>query len=293
MATDQQLGGVAESLIIDRATASRFGITPQTIDNTLYDAFGQRQINTLYTQLNQYHVILETDPKFQLESAEAARYLHSVVFDRHARPPPSASNTAGSSSGAGAGAAAVIGQCAADAVFDAAALSATPPRRPRRWPRQCEHDTSRCTQRQLELRAVAASTFSATATVLSSTSTGEHLLEREHLCRAGLRGRRHHRRGRRGRRRRQRASAATSSDARSAERVHPFPDAERGALDQSSGTVPGGDDLIQSGPGILARPGAGRDRQGHREGRICRPAWSPIIRARPRPSKARCRTRAC
>ena len=52
-------------LVIDRATASRFGITPSTIDNTLYDAFGQRQINTLYTQLNQYHVILETDPKFQ------------------------------------------------------------------------------------------------------------------------------------------------------------------------------------------------------------------------------------
>jgi multidrug efflux pump len=44
--TDQQLGGVAESLTIDRATASRFGITPATIDNTLYDAFGQRQINT-------------------------------------------------------------------------------------------------------------------------------------------------------------------------------------------------------------------------------------------------------
>ena len=63
--TDQQLGGIAEFLMIDRATASRFGITPATIDNTLYDAFGQRQINTLYTQLNQYHVILEADPQFQ------------------------------------------------------------------------------------------------------------------------------------------------------------------------------------------------------------------------------------
>ncbi len=77
--TDQQLGGLAESLAIDRATASRFGITPATIDNTLYDAFGQRQINTLYTQLNQYHVILETDPKFQLDPQQAERHLHPVL----------------------------------------------------------------------------------------------------------------------------------------------------------------------------------------------------------------------
>jgi multidrug efflux pump len=65
VATDQQTGGLATSLIIDRVTASRLGIAPTTIDNTLYDAFGQRQINTMYTQLNQYHVILETDPHFQ------------------------------------------------------------------------------------------------------------------------------------------------------------------------------------------------------------------------------------
>ena len=51
--------------MIDRVTASRLGIAPTTIDNTLYDAFGQRQINTMYTQVNQYHVILESDPQFQ------------------------------------------------------------------------------------------------------------------------------------------------------------------------------------------------------------------------------------
>jgi multidrug efflux pump len=67
VATDQQPGGLAVSLVIDRATASRLGITPTTIDNTLYDAFGQRQINTMYTQLNQYHVILESEPQFQLD----------------------------------------------------------------------------------------------------------------------------------------------------------------------------------------------------------------------------------
>ena len=67
VATDQQTGGLAVSLVIDRVTASRLGIAPTTIDNTLYDAFGQRQINTMYTQLNQYHVILEAQPQFQLD----------------------------------------------------------------------------------------------------------------------------------------------------------------------------------------------------------------------------------
>jgi multidrug efflux pump len=67
VATDQQLGGLAVSLIMDRITASRVGISPTTVDNTLYDAFGQRQINTMYTQLNQYHVILEAQPQFQLD----------------------------------------------------------------------------------------------------------------------------------------------------------------------------------------------------------------------------------
>ena len=67
VATDEQPGGLAVSLVIDRPTATRLGIAPTTIDNTLYDAFGQRQINTMYTQLNQYHVILESEPQFQLD----------------------------------------------------------------------------------------------------------------------------------------------------------------------------------------------------------------------------------
>ncbi len=65
VATDQQPGGRAVSLVIDRVTASRLGIAPTTIDNTLYDAFGQRQINTMYTQVNQYHVVLEVAPWFK------------------------------------------------------------------------------------------------------------------------------------------------------------------------------------------------------------------------------------
>ena len=67
VATDQQVGGLAVALVIDRVTASRLGIAPSTIDNTLYDAFGQRQINTMYTQVNQYHVVLESEPQFQLD----------------------------------------------------------------------------------------------------------------------------------------------------------------------------------------------------------------------------------
>jgi multidrug efflux pump len=106
--TDQQLGGVAASLVIDRATASRFGVTPATIDNTLYDAFGQRQINTLYTQLNQYHVILETDPQFQ----KNPRKLNDIYIQSSSvstAPTAVASSSAGSSSGAGSGAAASSG----------------------------------------------------------------------------------------------------------------------------------------------------------------------------------------
>ena len=70
LATDQQTSGLAASLSIDRVTASRMGITPQAIDQALYDAFGQRQVSTLYTQLNQYHIVLETEPDFQKNPAK-------------------------------------------------------------------------------------------------------------------------------------------------------------------------------------------------------------------------------
>jgi multidrug efflux pump len=106
--TDQELNGLEASLTIDRATASRFGITPETIDNTLYDAFGQRQINTLYTQLNQYHVILETDPSFRRDPQR----LQDIYIQSSATSSSSngtASNTAGSSSAAGSAVAASAG----------------------------------------------------------------------------------------------------------------------------------------------------------------------------------------
>jgi multidrug efflux pump len=62
--TDQQNSGLQATLVYDRATASRLGITPQMIDSTLYQAFGQAQVSTMFTSLNQYHVVLEVEPKF-------------------------------------------------------------------------------------------------------------------------------------------------------------------------------------------------------------------------------------
>ncbi|HEX8882595.1 MAG TPA: efflux RND transporter permease subunit, partial [Candidatus Acidoferrum sp.] len=65
VASDQLNQGLLASLVIDRDTASRLGVLPSAIDNTLYDAFGQRQVSTIYTQLNQYRVVLEVAPEFQ------------------------------------------------------------------------------------------------------------------------------------------------------------------------------------------------------------------------------------
>ncbi|MGH9682421.1 MAG: multidrug efflux RND transporter permease subunit [Candidatus Acidiferrales bacterium] len=65
VASDQEDNGLEADLVIDRDTASRLGILPQAIDETLYDAFGQRQVSTIFTQLNQYHVVLEVAPGFQ------------------------------------------------------------------------------------------------------------------------------------------------------------------------------------------------------------------------------------
>ena len=70
VASDQQNGGLKADLVIDRDTAARFGILPQNIDDTLYDAFGQRQVSTIFTQLNQYHVVLEVGPQFQNDPSD-------------------------------------------------------------------------------------------------------------------------------------------------------------------------------------------------------------------------------
>jgi len=91
VASDLQQQGMSVNLVIDRATASRFGITPATIDNGLYDSFGQRIISTYYTQSNQYRVILEVDPKLQKSlTGLSSLYLPSSSSSTNGQVPLSA-----------------------------------------------------------------------------------------------------------------------------------------------------------------------------------------------------------
>jgi multidrug efflux pump len=75
VSTDQQDKGLQAQLVIDRDTASRLGVAAQTIDNALYDAFGQRQVSTMYRPLNQYHVVMEVAPQFQ-QTTEALQNIY-------------------------------------------------------------------------------------------------------------------------------------------------------------------------------------------------------------------------
>jgi multidrug efflux pump len=77
--TDQQDKGLESNIVIDRDTAARLGVAPVDIDNALYDAFGQRQVSTIYEQLNQYHVVMEVAPQFQ-QSPDTLNsvYVHSA-----------------------------------------------------------------------------------------------------------------------------------------------------------------------------------------------------------------------
>ncbi|MGA3069941.1 MAG: efflux RND transporter permease subunit [Terracidiphilus sp.] len=105
VATDQQTGGLAVSLIIDRVTASRLGIAPSTVDSTLYDAYGQRQISTMYTQLNQYHVILETAPSDQQSPGKLQDlYIQTNTSAGGSGPGASSSFASSGSSSAGSNA---------------------------------------------------------------------------------------------------------------------------------------------------------------------------------------------
>ncbi|MGB6478967.1 MAG: efflux RND transporter permease subunit, partial [Candidatus Sulfotelmatobacter sp.] len=122
VATDQQTGGLAVSLVIDRVTASRLGIAPTTIDNTLYDAFGQRQINTMYTQVNQYHVVLESEPQFQLDPNKLNRlYIQSNASAGATGSGASTSFAASGSSSAGSNA------LTASALYTPSANTLAPP----------------------------------------------------------------------------------------------------------------------------------------------------------------------
>ncbi|HEY4742695.1 MAG TPA: efflux RND transporter permease subunit [Candidatus Acidoferrales bacterium] len=122
IATDQQPGGPAVNLVIDRATASRLGIAPTTIDNTLYDAFGQRLINIMYTQVNQYHVVLESEPQFQKDPEKLSRlYIQSNASAGATGAGASTSFSASGSSSAGSNA------LTASALYTPSAATLTPP----------------------------------------------------------------------------------------------------------------------------------------------------------------------
>jgi multidrug efflux pump len=91
VASDLQQQGLTVNLVIDRATASRFGITPATVDNVLYDSFGQRIVSTIYTQSNQYRVILELDPALQQSlTGLSSLYLPSSSSSTNGQVPLSA-----------------------------------------------------------------------------------------------------------------------------------------------------------------------------------------------------------
>jgi multidrug efflux pump len=91
VASDLQQHGSAVDLVIDRSTAARFGITPATIDNVLYDAFGQRIVSTIYTESNQYRVIMEVDPTVQRSLAGlSALYLPSSASATNGQVPMAA-----------------------------------------------------------------------------------------------------------------------------------------------------------------------------------------------------------
>jgi multidrug efflux pump len=105
VATDQQNAGLEAHVVLDRTTASRLGITPQQLDDALYDAFGQRQVSTIFTQLNQYRVVLEVDPEFQthpedlrtiyLKSAQGGPVPLGSFTEVHTRNAPLAINHQG------------------------------------------------------------------------------------------------------------------------------------------------------------------------------------------------------
>jgi multidrug efflux pump len=115
VASDQETGGLRANLTLDRDTASRLGLTTSAIDNTLYDAFGQRQVSIMFTQLNQYHVILEVDPAYQKNPGS----LDSIYIT------PSGSTGASATSSASTGGPSFVSSSSASSTTATTSTSAT------------------------------------------------------------------------------------------------------------------------------------------------------------------------
>jgi multidrug efflux pump len=123
--TDQQNQGLATNLVIDRDTAARLGISAAAIDAVLYDAFGQREVSTMYTSLNQYFVVMEVDPKYQLspDSLNGIFIKASNVHGATTAMPATVSTTAPASTGAAPASAAIPAAVASSAPISATAAS--------------------------------------------------------------------------------------------------------------------------------------------------------------------------
>ena len=135
VATDQQALGLRAQLVVDRETASRLGITPALIDQTLYDAYGQRQVSTMFTQLNQYHVVLEVAPRFQrhpvdlqslfIRSSAASSNSTTVVAGGTAANPSSGPTNAAAAAGALGASSSPVVPTASDVEFGGEPASST------------------------------------------------------------------------------------------------------------------------------------------------------------------------
>ncbi len=118
--SDQQQRGLESDVIIDRDTASRLGLTPDQIDNTLYDAFGQRQVSTIYSAINQYHVVMEVAPRYW----QNPKTLNDVYVST-AGGPPSGTQTSDAPVGTVATSAPPVGSQASAATSSASTSSAS------------------------------------------------------------------------------------------------------------------------------------------------------------------------
>ena len=114
--SDQQQKGLETDLVIDRDTAARLGITPAQIDNTLYDAFGQRQVSTIYKALNQYHVVMEVAPRFW-QSPEILRQVYVSTSGSSASGTQTSNAPAGTVAASGSAQATVGGLAASHDSF--------------------------------------------------------------------------------------------------------------------------------------------------------------------------------
>ena len=122
--SDQQEGGLESRLVIDRPTAFRYGITPDQIDNTLYDAFGQRQVSTIYNPLNQYHVVMEIAPRY-LQNPEVLKTIYVSTTGGKARGSATTNAVAGTvSAPTSQDAASVQASTTSGSTTDAASIAA-------------------------------------------------------------------------------------------------------------------------------------------------------------------------